>query len=149
MVDMCLKYKKVVEKFTAHKPNGLREFEFSSEEWAILKDLRQVLKDATMFFSEGTPNLAKVIPAMDHIDKFLTTANITHHKYHDTIRIACGLAKKVLDKYYSYTDMSATYRATMVLHPHFKLHYFKKMRWPERWIQTARDLVTEIYEEKY
>ncbi len=77
----------------------------------------QVFKDATLFFSRGTPNLATVIPAMDHIDSILTTANVSHHKYSNAIRVACGLAKRVLDLYYSLTDSSTTYRIAMGKHP--------------------------------
>ena len=69
----------------------------------------QVFKHATVFFSRDTPYLADVIPAMDHIDKVLTNASLSS-KYVKLIRVACGLAKKALNKYYSYTDMSDTYR---------------------------------------
>ena len=32
----------------------------------------QILKDTTLYFSHGTPNLAMVIPAMDYIDEKFT-----------------------------------------------------------------------------
>ena len=38
----------------------------------------QIFKDATLFFSCGTPNLSTVIPAMDHIDKVLATTSDSH-----------------------------------------------------------------------
>ncbi len=79
----------------------------------LLSTHLQVFKDATLFFSRGTPNLATVIPAMDHIDSILTTANVSHRKYCNAIRVACGLAKRVLDLYYSLTDSSTTYRIAM------------------------------------
>ena len=49
---------------------------------------------------------------MDHIDKTLTNASLSV-KYVKAIRIACGLAKKALNKYYGYTDMLDTYRIAM------------------------------------
>ncbi|KAI0696127.1 hypothetical protein C8T65DRAFT_583657, partial [Cerioporus squamosus] len=112
MVDVALKYRKVVDEFCANKLNGLREYELTAHEWTILKQLRNVFKHATLFFSRGTPNLAKVIPAMDYVDKVLTTAQVDEKEkgYDPAIKVACGLAKKILDKYYAFTDMSAAYR---------------------------------------
>jgi hypothetical protein len=73
---------------------GLQPYELSSREWAIVEQLcdilkvshnaltlqrchaqtmSQILKDATTFFSHSTPNLATVIPVMDHIDNTFTT----------------------------------------------------------------------------
>ncbi|KAI0688813.1 hypothetical protein C8Q76DRAFT_569722, partial [Earliella scabrosa] len=122
------------------KGNKLRSFELSPEEWETARQLREVLKvrpHATLFFSRGTPNLATVIPAMDHIDNLLTTASKSHHQYDNAIRVACSLAQRTLNKYYSLTDASRTYRMAMVLHSRHKLSYFKKLRWPEKWQRTA------------
>jgi hypothetical protein len=72
----------------------------------------QILKDATLFFSRATPNLAIVIPAMDEIERRFTdmAADTT---YHPAIRYALRLAKATLNKYYSLTDSSETYRIAM------------------------------------
>jgi hypothetical protein len=35
----------------------------------------QMFKDATLFFSRMTPNLATMIPAMDHIDTHFATVS--------------------------------------------------------------------------
>ncbi|KAI0757813.1 hypothetical protein C8Q80DRAFT_1056774, partial [Daedaleopsis nitida] len=119
----------------------LRMYELSRDEWEIARQLREVLKvfkDATLFFSRGTPNLATVIPAIDHIDKILTTASLEDQsKYDPAIRVACGLATQVLHKYYSLTDSSSLYRIAMILHPRHKLSYFKKLKWPDAWQRTA------------
>jgi hypothetical protein len=72
----------------------------------------KVLKDATLFFSRSTPNLATVIPAMDVIDQRLTSYSC-NVKYLPSIRAAVGLAKKTLDRYYQLTDSSEVYRIAM------------------------------------
>jgi hypothetical protein len=64
----------------------------------------QVFKDATLFFSRSTPNLAMVIPAMDHT---LT------QRFEPAIRAALGLAKKTLNRYYNLTDDAEVYRIAM------------------------------------
>ena len=72
----------------------------------------QILKDATLFFSRDTPNLAMVIPAMDHIDEVLSLQSLDR-QYDISICASLGLAKKTLNRYYSMTDMSEVYRIAM------------------------------------
>ncbi|KAI1789296.1 hypothetical protein LXA43DRAFT_893091 [Ganoderma leucocontextum] len=151
MLEVTLKYRAVYDDMTASKENGMHQFELSDEEWDTAHQLRKVLKvfkHATLFFSRGTPNLVQVIPAMDHVDKVLSTVSASA-KYSEPIQVACGIAKKALNRYYSYTDMSAMYRIAMILHPSHKLHYFKKMRWPEAWRTTAKELLVEKYKHSY
>ncbi|KAG2739686.1 hypothetical protein P692DRAFT_201669890, partial [Suillus brevipes Sb2] len=104
----------------------LRKFELADNEWEIARQLCDVLKDATLFFSRSTPNLATVIPAMDLIDQ--------------------QIAKKTLDRYYQLTDKSEVYRIAMVLHPRHKLSYFKSAGWEDAWIKTMEDLVRDEFE---
>ncbi|KAG1898335.1 uncharacterized protein F5891DRAFT_955709 [Suillus fuscotomentosus] len=103
---------------------GLHKFKLTDEEWEIAGQLRDVLKDATLFFSHSTPSLTTVIPAMDLIDDKLTSYS-QDHKYLPAICAAVCLAKKTLNRYYELTDTSEVYRIAMVLHPHHKLSYFK------------------------
>jgi hypothetical protein len=74
--------------------------------------LFQIFKDATLFFSRSTPNLAKVVPAMDHIDRHLATT-ARDSSYKPCIQAAVAMGKKLLNKYYSYTDHSELYRIAM------------------------------------
>ena len=73
----------------------------------------QILKDATLFFSRGTPNLATVIPAMDHIDTTFTNATLPTSKNNPAVQAAISIAKKTLNKYYSLMDYSELYWITM------------------------------------
>ncbi|KAG2738578.1 hypothetical protein P692DRAFT_201673926, partial [Suillus brevipes Sb2] len=123
----------------------LRALELTDREWAILEQLRDILKDATLFFSRSTPNLATVIPAMDLIDETLTTHSMNRQLL-PSIRVAAGLAKKTLNRYYELTDSSEVYRIAMVLHPRHKLAYFKRANWEQQWIDTAETLVRNAYE---
>ena len=74
--------------------------------------LAQIFKDATLFFSRSTPNLATVILAMDHIDEHLTMASL-NRQYSAPVRVALAMGKSVLNKYYSLTDASDLYRVAM------------------------------------
>ena len=66
-----------------------------------------------MFFSRGTPNLATVIPAMDLIDKVLTTSTDSSSKLSVPIRAALMIGKRTLNKYYNKTWDSDVYRIAM------------------------------------
>jgi|SRR5216684_7333079 len=98
-----------------------------------------------LFFSYGgTPNVASVIPAMDHLNKYLILAAISP-KYDPAIRAAVAMGKKNLNHYYDHTDHLELYCITMgmymfthlcqlliqlwksVLHPCHKLYYFQCM----------------------
>jgi hypothetical protein len=59
------------------------------------------------------PNLAAVIPAMDHIDKVLATASDSPYKFGPSIRAALAIGKTALNRYYNKTDHSEVYRIAM------------------------------------
>ena len=44
MVDFAINYQEGIEVLTQKKNLGLREFELSDEEWAVLRELHEVLK---------------------------------------------------------------------------------------------------------
>ena len=51
---------------------------------------------------------------MDHLDQVLTMASLNEDdEYDNAICVACSLAKKTLNMYYSLTDASATYCIAM------------------------------------
>jgi hypothetical protein len=65
-----------------------------------------------------------VIPAMDHLDTMFTNGIINAQTLDPAIRAALRLAKKTLNRYYSLTDMSETYRIAMgMYYVPFLLHY--------------------------
>lgn len=107
-----------------------------------------------------------VIPAMDHIDeKFGSDA--LNPRLHSAIRASVAVAKRTCNRYYSRTDDSNLYRVAMgefsvsvcsiflinsiltVLHPRYKLAYFKDADWDDDWQEKAHALVREIYDRDY
>ncbi|KAH9011825.1 hypothetical protein EDB85DRAFT_1878177 [Lactarius pseudohatsudake] len=147
MLDFSLKYRPAIDTITASR--DLRKYELLPAEWKITGELREVLKDTTMYFSRGTPNLAAVIPAMDHIDKVLATAADSPYQFGPSIRAALALGKNALNRYYNKTDHSEVYWIAMVLHPCHKLEYFKNTKWEGAWIQTARSIVQDEFTQSY
>ncbi|KAF8805651.1 hypothetical protein BYT27DRAFT_7104064, partial [Phlegmacium glaucopus] len=126
-------------------------YELSMGEWKIVGQLGEILllfKDTTLFFSHGSPNISTVIPAMDHLDQYLATCALKV-EYAPSICATVTLGKQTLNKYYNMTDYSEVYHITMVLHPQHKLTYFKKVRWDNDWIKTARQIVCNKFKHSY
>jgi hypothetical protein len=77
-----------------------------------------------LFFSHGgTPNVASVIPAMDHLDEHLTLAAVSQ-KYDPEIRAVVIIGKKTLNYYYDPTDHLELYRIAMGMSLFMSYHLF-------------------------
>jgi hypothetical protein len=70
----------------------------------------QIFKDVTLFFLQGTLNLATVIPTMDHIDKVLATSSDSPHQFSIAIHAVLAIGKKARNQYYNKTDQSDIYQ---------------------------------------
>ncbi|KAI0337368.1 hypothetical protein BDW22DRAFT_1313653, partial [Trametopsis cervina] len=121
------------------RTNDVRKYELTDEEWEVARQLRDVLEiflDATLYFSTGEPTIADIIPAMDLLDEKLATDSL-NKSYKPCIRAALNLGKQMINKYYDKTDSSEIYRIAMMLHPSYKLSYFREHNWEPEWIKTA------------
>jgi hypothetical protein len=132
MLNFAHAYYDMFNELTSNWDMKMRKYEIEDSEWEIVKQLADVLKvrakfsncfkisymplyifkDATLFFSCATPNLPKVIPAMDHIDQHLATA-ACNNTYKLFIQAVVAMDKKLLNKYYMYTNHSELYRITI------------------------------------
>lgn len=54
-----------------------------------------------------------VIPAIDFIDETFTNGVLNKRELDPAIRVAVGLAKNTLNRYYEKTDMTEKYRIVM------------------------------------
>ncbi|KIK05202.1 hypothetical protein K443DRAFT_40491, partial [Laccaria amethystina LaAM-08-1] len=126
-------------------------YELNDSEWEIVKQLSSLLmifKDVTLFFLRSTPNIPTVLPAMDNIGEWLTTASV-NSKLPTSIRAAASLSKKTLNRYYEHLDCSKVYCIAMVLDPCCKLKYFKTAKWEKEWIDEAERLTRQEYIKSY
>jgi hypothetical protein len=86
---------------------------------------------------------------MDNLTDTVKVNPITGRRYQPVIIAAMKLARKKMDRYYSLTDSSNTYRIAMVLHPALKLEYFYERKWKKAWIEQAKFLLRKEYHAKY
>jgi Ni,Fe-hydrogenase I cytochrome b subunit len=96
---------------------------------------------------------------MDRIDAMLSESSTEPLSL--SVKHALLFARKIMDKYYSKTDLSNIYQIAMgiffvvgvlfsinyclVLHPQMKLKYFQQHKWPKAWIDTAKEIVREEF----
>jgi hypothetical protein len=150
MMCFALNYREAIDSITADKTLKLRKFELFADDWNIIQDLAHILKQykaATIHFSKNSASIPASIPAMDKLTESL---NITTTKpYHTAIQVAMKLVRAKMNRYYSMTDSSSSYRISMVLHPGMKLEYFRQHKWEDDWIEEAENLVREEYISAY
>ncbi|KAF8801349.1 hypothetical protein BYT27DRAFT_7310551 [Phlegmacium glaucopus] len=106
MIKFATEYCLALDTITGKREMKLQKYELNDTEWDIaqqLGDILELLKQATLFFSQGTPNLATVIPAMDHLDQHLATSAV-NLSLPPSIRAAATLGKCVLNKYYMFAS---------------------------------------------
>ncbi|KAK0239812.1 hypothetical protein EDD85DRAFT_765935 [Armillaria nabsnona] len=149
MLNVAPAYKAAVKKITSDKTHRISEYSLTWSEWQILKELYDVLKDATLYFSHSTLNLATVIPAIDHIDNVFTTSSLTKELFTPAIHASLLVAKRTLNWYYSKTDALELYHIAIILHPWYKLDYFAEVQWQPSWIDNAQKLVQDTYNAQY
>jgi hypothetical protein len=69
-------------------------------------------KDATIFFSQDNAvTIPNVVPTMDRIDAMLSSSATT--PLVPAIKHSLTFARRLMDKYYSKTDLSNVYRIAM------------------------------------
>ncbi|KIK12157.1 hypothetical protein PISMIDRAFT_74981, partial [Pisolithus microcarpus 441] len=61
MVSFVVEYRTPVDALTDKRHLGLAAYALDEHEWLVLGQLCKILKDATLFFLRGMPNLAMVI----------------------------------------------------------------------------------------
>ncbi|KIM50504.1 hypothetical protein SCLCIDRAFT_145313, partial [Scleroderma citrinum Foug A] len=113
LANFICKHETAIESITDKQKLKMTDLALDAHEWVLLRQLRDILKDATLFFSCGTPNLPMVLPAMDYIDEAFTNGILKKEVLDPAIRTAIGLGKKTLNRYYSKTDTSDLYRIAM------------------------------------
>ncbi|KAG0691467.1 hypothetical protein DFH29DRAFT_789032, partial [Suillus ampliporus] len=113
MLWFAIDHRHTLEAMTRKHEHNLRMFELSGMEWQIASELCNILQDAMTYFSHLTPNLATVIPAINHIDAIFTSHQ-SNELLNGAVCSAFSLGKKkTLDHYYSLTDSSDAYQIAM------------------------------------
>ncbi|KAJ3964890.1 hypothetical protein EV361DRAFT_811521 [Lentinula raphanica] len=153
MLESFLEMKEAIIEFVDRSSHQLNDLILSEKEWEVVEGLISVLqvllKEATLFFSMNGANLSSVIPAMDGINKVFASGILNEETLSQPIRHALTVGKRTLNKYYALSNDSDLYRIAMVLHPWYKLEYFRKAGWVQEWINVALSITREAWEREY
>ncbi|GJE85026.1 hAT transposon family protein [Phanerochaete sordida] len=139
-------------KYDKKGKKGLARFKLSKKEWDLLEQLHAVL---TMFLRatdrvsrSNIPLVHEVIPVIDIITGKLLEA-MTNDELPAQVRYGAALGYRLLNKYYSATDESIMYRCAMLLHPKYKVDYFRNQKWKADWITAAIEILRSEWEDHY
>jgi hypothetical protein len=137
------------------------------EEWDLLQQLMPILEVSVLCFLPSFLTFWQLflyvtkqvshnsIPLIHHVIPYIDTLfdaledQASNAQNFPAIRMAAICGHAMLFKYYGYTDETAVYWIAMILHPAYKLSYFRKRNWPESWIKTAEDLLHEEWNKNY
>ena len=122
----------------------------SDDDWGQLQKIYAFLQsfhEATLATEGRTASIEKVLPTMDFLLERFENAKI---EYADDpfMGPCCNAGWAKLDKYYSLTERSPAYIASMVLVPWQKWSYFED-NWPVEWVSDARTTVQRLWEQDY
>ncbi|PBK71778.1 hypothetical protein ARMSODRAFT_1016771 [Armillaria solidipes] len=116
------------------------------DEWLVLqqcsKYLHEFKKLTLNFLHSGKLMIYEVFPAIDKLTQKLECGH-DNACLHRAVHLACWNALIVLNNYYSKTDESHVHRTALIMHPSYKLQYFKKQNWLQDWIDEAMEVVQE------
>ncbi|KAI9450735.1 hypothetical protein F5148DRAFT_986865, partial [Russula earlei] len=152
ILRFAYKYWEVANKITSKWSLKLWKYELSEGKWDLVKELQdclKVLKSLMLVFSSDMPCLTTVIPAMDHMHSELQSMSSNYKKHGPALCMALTLGLNLLDKYNSLMDHSEVYRIAIILHPCYKLQYFKKHEWDEEWIRGAERIICDEFKCTY
>ncbi|VDC02336.1 unnamed protein product [Peniophora sp. CBMAI 1063] len=142
LLEFALKYRKAVTRLIPKFPSELGDASLDDDAWETISQLWGVLKifrSATLFYSheDRTATMATVLPHLDALEAQLAK-DAANHKLKPAIRGAAALGRKTIMCYFSLIETRAIYRICVVLHPSYKLGYFRQKDWPEEDIDTLK-----------
>ncbi|TFY54825.1 hypothetical protein EVG20_g9550 [Dentipellis fragilis] len=142
----------VMPRHNKKTKSSLKHLGLSEQEWTLLRQLCPILSrflEATVRISNAKISLLhEVIPVIDLLTSFLDDAT-SDNSLLPVVQSAAARGMAVFNKYYAKTNDSIMYRLSMILHPKYKLDYFSRNKWPLQWVEIAKRLLREQWEQYY
>ncbi|KAK2675228.1 hypothetical protein RAB80_010212 [Fusarium oxysporum f. sp. vasinfectum] len=141
----------------SRKKPAIVDDKMSSEDWAVIAEYLAILKPLKIATKrlEGRPEEGKygaiweVLLTMEWLLQHLEDSKLQHeHDEEPYLRIGCNLGWMKLDKYYTLTEDSPVYLASLVLHPAFRWPSVES-QWADHpdWLERGKIAVRELWEE--
>ncbi|KAG8687255.1 hypothetical protein FRC11_007521 [Ceratobasidium sp. 423] len=128
------------------------EYQLSKKDFKVMKVLLELLKLLSVLTEilskSNVPMLADILVHFDGLNQLY--CNMANDKSIPVWgRQGANRARLKLDKYYSMTDTSIMYCLAVVLHPSNRLAYLKRLGWQETWVEEARSIALNTWEQYY
>lgn len=169
MIERAWKLRDALELYQQHFKDDLADDYLANDDWLELKEIMDLLapvkRASKVVQSNGDfyGSLWQTMTSMEWLLAELEEKKAMHESRPNTHLKACiNLGWKKLAKYYSLTDRTPVYIASVALHPHFKMRWFEK-HWQgltfearkgkskaaskELWTDRARKVMQELYNE--
>ncbi|KAJ3832394.1 hypothetical protein F5878DRAFT_548248 [Lentinula raphanica] len=109
-----------------------------------------LLRDVATRWNSTHDMLLSFLKMKEHVMQFIDRSSNGLAEYiltDEEWEVISGLVSALT--YYALTDDSDLYRMAMILHPKYKLDYFRKARWEQEWIDTAVRVTREAWERDF
>jgi hypothetical protein len=126
MLEVAILLQDVIEEyFMIHGEDEIKLDRLNAMEWSTLREIKDflvILKQTTKSLEGHYHTLDRVIPSMDFILSHYEKAKITYAN-HDVLKNMVNSGWQKMEKYYSKTDESPAYAASVILNPTRKVMY--------------------------
>jgi hypothetical protein len=151
MLEVAILLQDVIEEyFMIHGEDEIKLDRLNAMEWSTLREIKDflvILKQTTKSLEGHHHTLDRVIPSMDFILSHYEKAKITYAN-HDVLKNMVNSGWQKMEKYYSKTDESPAYAASVILNPTRKVMYMDNY-WRSSWAESAKEAVRKLWQEEY
>jgi hypothetical protein len=159
-ISRALLLKPRIVAFLIQYAEDLEEDLLTEEDWQQLEIIVEVLKPFHVItvHLEGRAeeghhgSVWEVLPAIESLIEHLDTMKLKYPQCsHSEISISINLAWSKLDEYYKKLDDSPAYAAALILHPQYRLEYFKES-WKKhlkKYLDPMKRSVRKLYNDSY
>ena len=162
MIERAIKLRDALDLYQqAFKDNAeesVAQDALTNNDWQELVELLALLKPLkqTSLFVQGNGDSecrhGSLFENLQALDFLLTKLEGLKKRYAfgpaTHFKASINLGWKKLNKYYELSDCTAAYRASILIHPHFKMRWFEE-HWgdKEHWIRDCKEAIAALYQE--
>ncbi|KAE8212669.1 hypothetical protein CF327_g3711 [Tilletia walkeri] len=115
---------------------------------SLLSLLTPIAKATAKFCNKRQPTIGDVVGSFENLDTVFS--NIINDRTRPVAwRKAAERGRKVVLKYYGFSDQAEIYRLAVLLHPNCRKRFLEAMKWEKDWIVCAEDILRSNFNDFY
>jgi hypothetical protein len=150
VLNNAMEKRSQINEFLLNHDQELADVTLSSSDWDLLKKTHQFLEPFAEATQYGQGDHSSVAATLDLMDVLLMHYEKAKLQHKDDTRMlkAIEMGWFVLDKYYTKTEDTPVYAASVLLHPSKRMAYLQK-NWDKRWHDAAISGATSLWTTGY